>query len=289
MSPTAASPRIPYTLPFSERLSKAIEYLGFKARSHNALAAHDQVAAIVSEQQKYVMYREMFPKEWMRSRASLYRRGYYVKYSERVNELFHLINDRCFPLLEFAYDDPESEFEQFAIPPLNVDLCCEEIYFENLHISYAAALIFYFPDDAWPFLKHRFKLSKSEFPEIRSDPHPNAWNRHGDSPFGELLRLVDHSTGNPWLDCNYCQTADWYSWDRETIEELTKEYRAANEMFERLRDLDEMIEADPKRMLRALIEFWNSGEHPDLGLSGYPSAPVRSTGNEIDEESHRST
>lgn len=279
MSLTQAGKDLPYTLPFTERLSKSIEYLGFKARSHSAITAYDYVAGVLSEQQKYVMYREMFPKEWKRSKASLYRRGYYRKYSERVNELFNLVNDKCFPLLDFTYDDPESDFEQFAIPPLNVDLCCEEIYFENLHISYVVALIFYFPDDAWAFLNHRFKLSKSEFPEIGSDPHPNVWNPKSCSPFGELLRLVDHSTGNPWLDSNYCQTADWYTWDRETIEELTKEYRAANEIFERLRDLDEMIEADPKKMLRALIEFWNSGEYTDPGLSGSPSAQIRSSGN----------
>lgn len=267
MSPKPQRQAIAYTLPFSERLSKSIEYLSFKARSHDVIAAHDYVATIVSEQQKYALYRDMFPKEWKRSRASLYRRGYYAKYSERVNEFFQLVNDKCFPLLELAYDDAESEFEQFTIPPLNVDLCCEEIYFENLRTGYAAALIFYFPDDAWEFLNHRFKLFRSGFPEIRSDPHPNVWDRNDNSLFGELIRLVDHSTGNPWLDSNYCQTADWYSWDRETIEELTKEYKSANETFQRLRDLDEMVEADPKKMLWALIEFWNDGEHPDLVLS----------------------
>jgi hypothetical protein len=192
----------------------------------------------------------------------LHRRGYYEKYSERVNELFHLINDKCFPLLEFAYDDAESEFENFAIPPLNVDLCCEEIYFDNLRRSYAAGLIFYFPDEAWDFLNEKFKVSRSDFPEIHSDPDPKVWDRKNGSLLGELLRLIDHSTGNPWLDSNYCQTADWYTWDRETIEELTKEFRAANETFEKLTELDEMIEADPKKMLRALIDFWNKGKLP---------------------------
>ncbi len=253
---------ISYPWPFGERLSKSIEYLSYKTRSHNAIAAQDSVAAILSEQQKYALYKEMFPKEWSRSRASLYRRGHYEKYSERVNELFQLINDQCFPLLEFAYDDPESEFENFAIPPLNVDLCCEEIWFDNLRLSYAAGLIFYFPDEAWDFLNEKFKVSRSDFPEIHSDPDPNVWDRKNGSLFGELLRLIDHSTGNPWLDSNYCQTADWYTWDRETIEELTKEFRAANETFEKLTRLDEMIEADPKKMLRALIEFWNKGNLP---------------------------
>jgi hypothetical protein len=247
-------------LPFGERLAKSIEYLTYKARSHNAIAAHDYVAAIVSEQQKYALYREMFPEEWKRSRASLYSQGHFSKYSERVNEFFHLVNEKCFPLLEYWHDDPESEFEQFAIPPFNVDLCCEDIYFENLRISYAAGLIFYFPDDAWDFLNEKFKVSRSDFPKINSDPDPNVWDRQNCSLLGELLRLIDHSTGNPWLDSNYCQTADWYSWDRETIEELTKEFRAANETFEKLSKIDEMIEADPKKMLRELIEFWNKGK-----------------------------
>lgn len=254
---------ISHPLSFDERLSKSIEYLSYKARSHDANAAYDYVSAIVSEQQKYALYKEMFPKEWSCSRASLYRRGQYEKYSERVNELFHLINERCFPLLEFAHDDPESEFEHFAIPPLNVDLCCEEIYFDNLRTSYAAGLIFYFPDEAWEFLNERLKVSRGAFPEINSDPHPNVWNRKSGSLLGELLRLIDHSTGNPWLDSNYCQTADWYSWDRETIDELTKEFKAANEVFERLGCLDEQIEADPKKMLSALINFWNNGRLPD--------------------------
>lgn len=251
-------------LGFGEQLSRSLEYLSFKARSHNAIACYELVERVLSEQEKYAMYREMFPKEWKRSRASLYRRGHYAKYSERVNELFNLVNENCFPLLEFAYDDPENEFEHFAIPPLNVDLCCEDINFDNLKLSYAAALIFYIPDDAWNFLNQRYKVSRSAFCEIHSDPHQNVWDRKNGSLFGELLRLVDHSTGNPWLDSNYCQTADWYSWDRETIEGLTAEYSAANEIFERLNILDELIEADPKKMLRALIDFWNKGEHADL-------------------------
>ena len=44
--------------------------------------------------------------------------------------------------------------------------------------------------------------------------------------------------------------------------ELTKEFKSANETFEKLTELDEMIEADPKKMLRALIDFWNKGKLP---------------------------
>jgi hypothetical protein len=257
--PTSLNPNPPH---FSERLSKAIEYLGFKARSHNAIAAHDHVAAIVSEQQKYVMYREMFPKEWKRSKASHYRRGPFVKYSERVNELFQLVNEKCFPLLDYWYDDPENEFDNFAIGPMNVGLCCEEIHFENLNISYAAGLIFYVPDDAWDFLNHRFHVSAGDFPAIGSSPHDDVWERDGNL-FGHLLRLIDHSTGNPWLDSDCCQMADWFQFNRETIDELSKEYKDALAAYDKLKGLDELIEANPRKMLSALIDFWNSGKMPE--------------------------
>ncbi len=247
---------------FGERLLKSIEYLSFKSRSHNAVAAHDYVSAIISEQEKYALYRELFPEEWSRSLASFYRRGHFVKYSERANELFRLVNEKCFPLLDYWYDDPDSELDNFAIGPLNIGLCCEEIYFENLYLSYAAGLIFYFPDDAWDFLNYRFHLSASDFPAIKSSPHSNVWDRDG-SLFGHLLRLIDHSTGNPWLDSDCCQMADWYVFNRETIEELSKEYKDALAAFEKLKELDAMIEADPKKMLSALIDFWNNGKLPD--------------------------
>lgn len=274
MSPNVAAQLIPYTPRFGERLSRAIEYLSFKARSHNAITAHDYVAAIVSEQQKYAMYREMFPKDWKRSRASLYKRGHYEKYSERINELFNLVNEKCFPLLDYWYDDPESELESFVIGPMNIGLCCEEIYFEHLHLSYATGLIFYFPDDAWDFLNYRFQVSASDFPTIKSDPHSNVWDEDA-GLFGHLLRLIDHSTGNPWLDSNCCHMADCYEFNRETIEVVSKEYKDAIAAYERLGELDAMIEADPKKMLSALIDFWNKGVHPDLVLPRSESCLVR--------------
>jgi len=247
---------------FSERLSRSLEYLRFKARSHNAVAAREYVTGVISEQEKYAVYRDLFPDEWAASQASFYRRGYFRKYSERANELFHLVNDNCFPLLDYWHDDPEGDLEHFAIPPLNVDLCCEEIYFENLNVSYAAALIFYCPDDAWDFLNQRFKLSRSDFPEINPHPDQGVWDKNG-CVFEDLLRLVDHSTGNPWLDSDYCQMADWFKFNRETIEGLSRDYHDAREAYDNLTPLDTLIEADPKKMLSALIDFWNTGNLPD--------------------------
>lgn len=252
---------------FGETLLRSLEYLQFKSRSHNAIAAFDCITSIVSEQQKYALYRNLFPKEWSQSRASLYRRGYYEIYSERANELFRLINEKCFPLLELAHDDPEGDLESFAIPPYNVDLCCEEIDFDHVKLNYACGLLFYFRDEGWMFLDEKFGLVKSEFPAIRGEPHSSVWDSR-DSLYGDLIRLVDHSTGNPWLDTTYCQSADWYSWDRETIEELAAEHKNAMALFKRLEVLDSLIESHASEILSDLINFWNTGQPLNPTIKG---------------------
>lgn len=246
-----------------DRLLRSLEYLGFKARSHNAAAACDTVSRVLSEQQKYALYKDMFPVEWKQSRASLYRAGTYRRYSERVNELFELVNKKCFPLLEYWHDDPEQEFEQFAIMPLNFDLCCEEIDFESLRVSYVAGLIFYFRDgEVLEFFEEKFGLLSKDLPEIARAPHANVWSKKQNRKtraYSSLLRLVDHSTGNPWLDITHCQYPELFGWDRKTIEMLTESYRAAENEFKNLEALDERLVRDPQRFLSELILFWNTG------------------------------
>lgn len=248
---------------FSDKLLRSLEYLGFKARSHNAAAACDTVSRVLAEQQKYTLYREMFAEDWNRSKASLYRAGSYARYSERVNELFELVNKRCFPLLEYWNDDPEQEFEQFAITPLNFDLCCEEIDFDGLRISYVAGLLFYFWDDEiWEFFEEKYGLSTGDLPEIAQSPHPNVWNKkqgRKTDAYSKLLRLVDHSTGNPWLDITHCQYPEFFEWNRKTIEWLTESYRTAGKEFKNLEKLDKRIEQNPLQFLSELISFWNYG------------------------------
>lgn len=260
---TPISGKILTTRKFSDRLLRSLEYLGFKARSHNAAAACETVSRILAEQQKYALYKEMFPEEWKLSRASMYRAGTFTRYSERVNELFELVNKRCFPLLEYWHDDPEAEFERFAIPPLNFDLCCEEIDFDSLRISYVAGLLFYLRDDeVWDFFSEKYGMSAQDFPELARSPHPNVWRKKQNAKsrqYSGLLRLVDHSTGNPWLDTTHCQYQDMFEWNKETINWLTKAYQEAGKAFKDLEKLDECIDENPRQVLSELILFWNNG------------------------------
>lgn len=248
---------------FGDRLLKSLEYLGFKARSHNAATACESIHRVVSEQQKYALFRDLFPDEWSRSSASLYRAGRFTKYSERTNQLFELIDEKCFPLLGYWHDDPEIDFEQFTIQPLNFDLCCEEFDFEDLRISYVAGLLFYFSDsEIWDFFSEKFGVSSSDFPEINRQAHPRVWkdeHKPITAQYSKLIRLVDHSTGNPWLDSSHCQYPILFDWNKKSIEEVTEAYSAAKRTFDTLQELDALIEADPKKALLDLINFWNTG------------------------------
>ena len=249
---------------FGERLIRSLEYLRFKARSHNAVYARETVSRVISEQQKYRLYIQMFPKEWELSSRSLCRAGHFTAYSERTNEFFQLINDKCFPLLEYWHDDPELELERFAIPPMNFDLCCEEVDFGHLRDSYLAGLMFYYleEDEIWNYFSEKYGVDKESLPRIKT-AHPSVWKeKHGAKakPFSDLVRLVDHSTGNPWLDITNCQYPDFFEWDKETIDWLTDAYKAANLYFKNLEHLDKKIEEDAQTFFSELISFWNTGK-----------------------------
>lgn len=250
---------------FGDRLHRSLEYLRFKARSHNALVARETVSRLVSEQQKYHLYTDLFPNEWKRSTSSLYRAGHFKAYSERTNEFFQLVNDRCFPLLEYWHDDPDLEIDRFAIPPMNFDLCCEEVDFSGLRVSYLAGLMFYLveDDEIWTFISEKYGLEKDSVPPIKASPHANVWlEKQNDKtkPYSDLIRLVDHSTGNPWLDVTHCQYPEFFEWNKETIDWLSETFETANQTFRNLEELDERIEQDAQKFLSELISFWNTGK-----------------------------
>ncbi len=252
---------------FGERLYQSLDYLACKVKSGNAVAACETIEKIVAEREKFSLFQKFFPAEWQNSKASCFKIGYYENYSERTNELFDLVNKNLFPLLAGWNDDPEMEFEHFGIFPMNFDLCCEEIQPENLRVSYAAGLLFYFRDEElWDFFAEQYNVRIDELPEVCDRPDENLWRLDKKSEAGiyvELFELVDHSTGNPWLDTLSCRGSEWYEWNEDTIGELSRAYREATELLERVYSLDDLIEARPRETLLNLISLWNDGKLPD--------------------------
>jgi hypothetical protein len=76
-----------------------------------------------------------------------------------------------------------------------------------------------------------------------------------------MFEMVDHSTGNPWLDTVNCRAGEqWYEWNEETLNFLTQSYKEAQEILEKTCLLDDLIEANPKQVLLEMISLWNDGQ-----------------------------
>ncbi len=255
---------------FVERLYQSIDYLGHRARNFNAITAYRTIEKIVADGRKYSFFKKFFPEEWKNSKASLFKAGFYENYSERVNELFALVSQNMFPLLNGWNDgEPDADFENFSIFSLNLDLCCEDFDYENLRVSYVAALLFFFQDEEiWEYFAKNYQINKYEFPKIYERPDEKLWNiKQTGNPglYLNIFELVDHSTGNPWLDRTNCRYGECYAWDEETLEFLTQSYRDAQEILEKAALLDEVFEADPKRVLLEMISLWNKGRISSAG------------------------
>lgn len=251
---------------FGEKLYQAIEYLGFRARNSNAVSACETVEKLVAEQQKYQLFKKFFPDEWNGSRASFFKTGYYEKYSERTNEFFRLVHEKLFPVLSGWNEDEEADLDNFYIFSFNIDLCCEEIEYEHLRISYVFALVFFFLDDEiWTFLADNYKINRQDFPAVNNLPHDNLWRieRTGKTAlYVNLFEIIDHSTQNPWLDTMNCRGGECFAWDEDTIHFLTETYKESQRLLEQTVLLDEMIAANPKAVLLDLISLWNEGHLP---------------------------
>ena len=252
---------------YVERIYGAIDFLEFKVRNSNALEACRSIEKVIREQRKYQLFRQLFPDDWNRSRTSLFKTGAYENYTERANEFFELVNEHLFPILNGWNEDPETDFDNFNIFSLNVDFCCDEIEYENLRVSYvAASLLFSQSEEIWEFLENSYHITRADFPEINRYSFDQIWNLEKTGRIGlylNIFEVVDHSTGNPWLDATNCQYYESYSWDEKTVEFLTESYKEAQRMLEKTVLLDELIEANTGEILSEMISLWNTGKIPE--------------------------
>lgn len=261
--PVWSNPRKSYV----ERIYGAIDYLEFKVRNSNALEACRSVEKVIREQWKYQLFQKYFPDQWSRSRTSLFKTGAYENYTERANEFFELVNEHLFPLLGGWYEEPDADFENFNIFSLNVDFCCDEPEYEYLQVSFVAALLFFSEtEELWEFFTNNYHVKKDDFPEINCYSFDNIWNLKKTGRVGlylNIFEVVDHSTGNPWIDTTNCQYYENYSWDEKTVQFLSRSYLEAQEMLKKTELLDELIEANPKEILGEMISLWNTGKIPE--------------------------
>lgn len=254
-------------LSFGERIESSIAYLKFKLRSHNSRAACETIENILAEQKKHSLFRRFFPNEWANSNSSFFKRGFYENYSERTNEFFKLVHERLFPILSGWNEHPDAEIESFPVFPLNIDLCCEDIEYEHLYPSFVVGLLFLFRDsEIWEFLEREYSIRREDFPKINEQPFPEIWDlpKTGrQALYVTMLEVVDHSTGNPWIDETHCRNHNEYFWTEELVVYLAESYTEAQEILEQTHILAFLFASNPKEILHEMIELWNSGKLPN--------------------------
>lgn len=254
---------------YAERISGAIAYLDSKIRTANVVGACEQIEKVIREQRKYRLFQKYFPEEWNCSESSLFKAGFYQNYTERANEFFELVNEHLFPLLEGWNDDPETDFDNFNIFSLNVDLCCDDVEYEYLQISYVAVLlIFSQSEDIWEFLEENYQIKPDQFPNINHSCFENIWDLEKTGRTGlylDVFEIVDHSTGNPWLDTTNCRYYENYLWDEKTVDYLSRTYHESQDLLAKTLLLDELFAANPKEILAEMIALWNTGKIPSTG------------------------
>jgi len=73
---------------------------------------------------------------------------------------------------------------------------------------------------------------------------------------GYWARILWHDTGNFFLDSDYEMLCyDMPPWDRETVEELTREWQQAERITQQVLELSQWLEEDPARHFAEMIDF----------------------------------
>lgn len=251
---------------FGDKLYQSLEYLNFKAHNQDAVKACEMIRGFLSEREKYVLYQKFFPEHWRTSSASFFKPGYFHNHSERANEFFNLVDKNLFPVTPDWADDPENTLDGVAVYGMNFDLCCEDLEWENLRPAYLAGLLFYFRDaELWQFICANFKLKPSSFPKINEKPHPNLWaseQTYERKPYVRLFEIIDHSTGNVWIDTVNCHGIEWFEWTEQNVRMLAEQFDQANKMLESVGEIDDEMQARPARTIKKLISLWNTGNLP---------------------------
>jgi hypothetical protein len=250
---------------FGETLVRGIDFIEYRSVPANAERACRTIEKFLGESRKFSLFQKYFPAEWNASRTSFVRKGFFENYSERCEEFFRLVDENLFPILTGWNEDPEAEFDPFGIFSLNIDLCCADIEYEYVRSSYLAGLLIFTQDEEiWKYFENHHSVRRSDLLAISVNCHENLWNIRKtpeNTPYLNLFEVIDHSTGNPWLDLrNCCHYEQGFEWNEETVDFLSNSYKQAEEILEQIHFLDGLFEANPGKILSDLIHLWNIGK-----------------------------
>ncbi|MBA3634364.1 MAG: hypothetical protein H0W58_16380 [Acidobacteria bacterium] len=260
---------------FLGQLEKTTAYLRWKTACNTLSDAIGYIESELERERFYALYRTLFPKEWIKSRASFKLTGYNEFHTERELEFIELVSDRYFPLCMWL-DWSDFRFDHIPIEPVNYDFCCDEFELEDFRpcLQFAVTAFLWrdtdVADENWCDVLAGFNVEFEDLPPInRKMPPYSILDAGRDEPkvqrFLHLIEFIFHDTGNTFIDTTYCQPVEFYDWRVETLEKLKAEYEAVSKYFESMESIDASIEQNALRTFRELIALWNTGRLPVNG------------------------
>jgi len=179
------------------------------------------------------------------------------------------------PVMPFGYDDWYDDWDNFTEPVPYL-----------LHMSHSRG------DEDSPFMRDEFAdVYPDHLVPRYLEPHRLVDTlRQIETPWPELAALpdlilmLDHNTGNAWLDVGECALADgggYPIWSAEIVEWLTDEWQKARPVLDRItallnwkNDSPEMVAEKVTAVRELLLEAYKRMEQDEPADTAIPATPA---------------
>ncbi|MBW4502690.1 MAG: hypothetical protein KME57_24770 [Scytonema hyalinum WJT4-NPBG1] len=205
------------------------------------------------------LYQKLFPEQWSESTTPLNTKTHpNCIYSDREIEFIQLVNSNLFPVEFIDEIEAYEEYENIVILPQKLEWWNET--FEDLEMSEKFLLSLMGNGYSLKYWEEEFGFEPDY---LTSDEDINFQKlvkicKKFKSPIKYLvtsLMILDHSTGNIWLDTTY-ETGYWWEWSEENIILLADKWQEATMMLEQFQELADWIEASVTHR-KKVVTIWN--------------------------------
>lgn len=205
------------------------------------------------------LYQKLFPEQWSESTTPLNTKTHpNCIYSDKEIKFIELVNSNLFPVEFIDEIEVYKEYENIVILPQKNEWWNDN--FEDLEMSEKFLLSLMGNGYSLKYWQEEFGFEPDY---LTSDEDINFQKlvkicKKFKSPIKYLLTslmILDHSTGNIWLDTTY-ETGYWWEWSEENIILLADKWQEATMMLEQFQELADWIEASVTHR-KKVVNIWN--------------------------------
>jgi hypothetical protein len=221
------------------------------------------------------LYQHFFPDDFA---ASIQQSGPLIPgpesaYTNREVQFLHLLNKHFFPIPEYVLDDPCPENRCYTVPIEPYGLGSIYEYgsvadaVEEMDLGWQ--LLFYLEGELpAEFFEGVFDHAIFALP-ITSRVDRGLLERRCKELTGPLsglhqaIAMIDHDTGTAWLDATYDMPIEDARWEREVVDELTRQFREGQEIWKKANEFVQWLEEDIEAHFTEVVNLWNRCRVPN--------------------------